>query len=190
MIKLIVGLGNPGPEYAKTRHNAGAWFVEEAVHAHHLTFRLEKRFHMRCAEQDALQGKIFFAVPTTYMNESGLAISSFAQFYQIHPEDILIAHDELDFSPGEVKLKMGGGHGGHNGLRDILAHLGSADFYRLRIGIGHPGHRDKVVGYVLHAPSSDDKIDIARSIDRALDVLPEILSGDLAKAMKDLHTPA
>ncbi len=142
---------------------------------------------MSCAEQGSPQRKIFFAVPTTYMNESGLAVGSFAKFYQIRPEEILVVHDELDFPPGEVKLKIGGGHGGHNGLRDILAHLGSPDFYRLRIGIGHPGHRDKVVGYVLSRPSADDSIDIARSIDRALAILPEILSGEVAKAMQDLH---
>ncbi len=190
MIKLIVGLGNPGPRYASTRHNAGAWFIEELLAPHRLSLRLDKKFHMEWAELPCASHKVFLAKPITFMNESGLAVAAFAQFYQIHPSEILVAHDELDFVPGEIKLKIGGGHGGHNGLRDILARLGSADFYRLRVGIGHPGQREQVASYVLHPPVLDEKIEIDRALYRASKVLPEILAGDFAKAMKDLHTEA
>jgi PTH1 family peptidyl-tRNA hydrolase len=190
MIKLIVGLGNPGPRYASTRHNAGAWFIEEIAAQKSLSLRLDKKFHMEWAELPGFAHKIWLAKPITFMNESGLAVAAFAQFYQIAPSEILVAHDELDFHPGEVKLKIGGGHGGHNGLRDILARLGSADFYRLRVGIGHPGQKEQVVSYVLHSPLSDERIEIDRGLYRATKVLPQILAGDLAKAMKDLHTEA
>ena len=188
MIKFIVGLGNPGPRYAATRHNAGAWFIEELVSKYNLHLRLDKKFHLEWAELPCASHKVFIAKPITFMNESGLALAAFAQFYQIHASEILVAHDELDFSPGEIKLKVGGGHGGHNGLRDILSRTGSADFYRLRVGIGHPGQREQVVSYVLHPPVLDEKIEIDRALWRATNVLPEILAGDFAKAMKDLHT--
>lgn len=188
MIKFIVGLKNPGSQYAQTRHNAGAWFIDEFAKNNNLSFKLEKKFHLECAEFSIAGERIFFAKPICYMNESGLAVASFAKFYQIKPEEILVAHDELDLPPGVARLKKGGGNGGHNGLKDIFARLGSAEFYRLRIGIGHPGHRDKVVGFVLQNPRLEEKIEIDRSIDRALDVMPDVFKGDLAAAMQKLHT--
>jgi PTH1 family peptidyl-tRNA hydrolase len=190
MIKLIVGLGNPGPRYASTRHNAGAWFIEELATQQRLSLRLDKKFQMEWAEYPSANHKIFIAKPITFMNESGIAVAAFAQFYQIDPSEILVVHDELDFQAGEVKLKSGGGHGGHNGLRDILARMGAADFYRLRVGIGHPGQAAQVVSYVLHPPTLDEKIEIDRAIYRATKVLPDLLAGEIAKAMKDLHTEA
>ncbi len=190
MIKFIVGLGNPGPRYAETRHNAGAWFIEALPSQYRLNLRLDKKFHLEWAELPCASHKVFIGKPITFMNESGLAVAAFAQFYQIHPSEILVVHDELDFQAGEIKLKIGGGHGGHNGLRDILNRLGSADFYRLRVGIGHPGQREQVVSYVLHPPILDEKIEIDRALYRAMKVLPEILAGDFSKAMKTLHTEA
>ncbi len=183
MIKFIVGLKNPGAEYAKTRHNAGAWFIDAFAVEHNLQFKLEKKFHLELAEDHT-----YFAKPITYMNQSGLAVASFAHFYQIQPEEILVVHDELDLAPGVVRLKKGGGHGGHNGLRDIIACLGSSEFYRLRIGIGHPGDKDKVIGFVLQNPGLAEKIEIDQAIDRALDVMPDVLAGEMNQAMKKLHT--
>jgi PTH1 family peptidyl-tRNA hydrolase len=188
MIKLIVGLGNPGREYEATRHNAGSWFVEEAVQQHRLSFKLDKKFRLEVAEYQSPTHKVYFAKPMTYMNESGLPVAAFARFYQLHPEEILVVHDELDFVPGLTKLKHGGGHGGHNGLRDIIAHLGAADFYRLRVGIGHPGHRDQVTGFVLHAPTMAERKAIDVSLTRAQQILPALLEGQFHKAMHELHS--
>jgi len=188
VIRLIAGLKNPGSEYAKTRHNAGAWFTDALAHEQQLHFKFERKFYLELAELSQPDGKVLVIKPVTYMNESGVAVAAFAKFYQIKPEEILVVHDELDLAPGVARLKKGGGHGGHNGLRDIESRLGSKDFYRLRIGIGHPGHKDRVVGYVLQNPRTEEKIEIEHSIDQALAVMPDVLSGEIERAMKALHT--
>lgn len=187
MIKLIVGLGNPGPTYAETRHNVGAWFVDAAVEKYHLHLKLESKFSLVLAASHHQGEKIFFAKTTRYMNESGLPIASFAHFYDIEPAEILVVHDELDFEPGLIKLKTGGGHAGHNGLRDIFSHLGSPDFHRLRIGIGHPGSKEKVAGFVLHPPQKDEKIAIKFSLERALEALPTLIEGNFVAAAREIQ---
>ncbi len=188
-IRCIIGLGNPGAEYAKTRHNVGAWFVDFFAEKNTISLTLQKKFHAHIGEFSASDHtKIFLLKPTTYMNESGLSVSAFVKFHKINPEEILIVHDELDFEPGIARLKQGGGHGGHNGLRDIISHLNSSDFYRLRIGIGHPGNRDDVVDYVLNKPSRDDRVEIIKAIDESMRVIPELLSGEFQKAFHTLHS--
>lgn len=186
-IHLIVGLGNPGAEYAATRHNAGAWFVELLAKQSNTSLKPERKFSGSIARVniDGIECRLF--IPSTYMNVSGQAVQALSRFYKIPVEQILVAHDELDFPPGTARLKQGGGHGGHNGLRDIIQHLGSRDFYRLRIGIGHPGDRRHVHDYVLHAPSRSDEKAILKSIDDALAVVPDIVSGHFEKAMRYLH---
>lgn len=188
-IKLIVGLGNPGSEYRGTRHNAGADFVEQLARKGGTTLLEEARFF-------GLTGRIHFAghdlrllIPTTFMNLSGKSVAAMAGFFKVAPEQILIAHDELDIPAGSARFKQGGGHGGHNGLRDIVPALGnSKNFHRLRIGIGHPGHASRVSGYVLKAPSADDRISIDAAIDEAIAALPLLLDGDSTKAMTRLHS--
>jgi PTH1 family peptidyl-tRNA hydrolase len=187
-IRLIVGLGNPGAQYAATRHNVGAWFVDFFSQQNNISLSLQKKFRGSVAEFISTGEKIFLLNPTTYMNESGLSVAAFAKFYKINPEEILVVHDELDFSVGDVRLKKGGGHGGHNGLRDIISCLNSADFYRLRIGIGHPGHRDDVSDYVLSNPSRDDRIGIIKSIDDSFSVMPALFAGEFQKAFHELHS--
>jgi len=187
-LKVIVGLGNPGPKYTETRHNAGFWFIEEVARKYSATFRLEKKFHGEVAKI-SLQGKdIWLLKPDTFMNRSGLATQSLLSFYRITADQLLVAHDEIDLPPGTAKLKTGGGHGGHNGLRDIISQLGSKDFHRLRIGVGHPGSKDQVVDYVLRKPSLDDHIMISRDIDDAVAVMPELASGAFEQAMQKLHS--
>jgi PTH1 family peptidyl-tRNA hydrolase len=166
-IKLIVGLGNPGREYEGTRHNAGFWWVDEFAHANQITFKAESKFH-GLAARSAVQGReIFLLKPQTFMNVSGRAVGALAQFYKIEPAQILVVHDELDLPPGSAKLKLGGGHGGHNGLKDIIAHLGTRDFWRLRIGIGHPGDRAEVANFVLNAPRREEEELIRQAMQRA-----------------------
>jgi PTH1 family peptidyl-tRNA hydrolase len=186
-IKLIVGLCNPGAEYAETRHNVGAWFVEQLAAQYQQRLSFDNKFHGLVSTVTIAGNKCHLLNPTTYMNNSGLAVISLAKFYKILPEEILVAHDELDFLAGHVRLKETGGHGGHNGLRDVIAHLNSKDFYRLRIGIGHPGHKDKVTPYVLSRPSNQDLARIQQSIETALAVLPDITQGEMNKAMRHLH---
>jgi PTH1 family peptidyl-tRNA hydrolase len=187
-IKLIVGLGNPGSEYRGTRHNAGADFVEQLARSGATALRAESRF-AGLAGQISLAGHdLRLLIPTTFMNRSGRAVAAIATFYKITPEQILIAHDELDIQPGTARFKRGGGHGGHNGLRDLIPALGGRDFMRLRIGIGHPGHRDNVVGYVLKAATRDDRAAIDAAIAAAVRFLPDIICGNLDAAMKELHT--
>ena len=187
-LKVIVGLGNPGSKYTETRHNAGFWFIEEVARKYSATFRPEKKFHGEVAKI-SLEGKdIWLLKPDTFMNRSGLAVQSLLSFYRITVEQLLVAHDEIDLPPGAAKLKTSGGHGGHNGLRDIISQLGSKDFHRLRIGVGHPGSKDQVVDYVLHNPSQDDRISIDRDIDDAVAVLPELASGAFEQAMHILHS--
>lgn len=188
-VKLIVGLGNPGPEYDQTRHNAGALFVERVASAQGVSLSSDRKFFGLTGKFTHQGQDVRLLIPTTYMNRSGQAVAALAGFYRIEPEAILVAHDELDMPPGVAKLKKGGGHGGHNGLRDIIAQLGNQNgFYRLRLGIGHPGHSSQVSGYVLgHAPQAErEKLDA--SIDFALGVLPDILAGDWTRAMQRLHS--
>ncbi len=187
-IQLIVGLGNPGTEYEPTRHNAGFWFVDELAQRCQQSFRAEPRFHSdvaRCLLQGA---ECRLQKPQTYMNRSGQAVRALMQFFRIPIEQILVAHDELDLPAGTIKLKKGGGHGGHNGLRDLISHLDSREFYRLRIGIGHPGHKDQVVDYVLKQPGKQDRRLIDDAIDAALDVMPAVIGGHMEKAMHKLHS--
>ena len=187
-LKVIVGLGNPGSKYTETRHNAGFWFIEEVARKYGATFRTDKKFHGEVAKV-LLEGKdLWLLKPETFMNRSGLAVQSLLSFYRFTAEQLLVAHDEIDLPPGTAKLKTGGGHGGHNGLRDIISQLGSKDFHRLRIGVGHPGSKDQVVDYVLHSASSDDRILIDQDIDDAVAVLPDLASGAFEQAMQKLHS--
>ena len=188
-VQLIVGLGNPGPEYDQTRHNAGALFVERLAERESVNLGPDKKYFGLTGKFSHQGRDVRLLIPTTYMNRSGQAVAALANFFRIAPESILVAHDELDMPPGVAKLKLGGGHGGHNGLRDIIAHLGNQNnFYRLRLGIGHPGHSSLVSGFVLsRAPRSEQEL-LTSSIDNALSVLPEILAGDWSKAMHKLHS--
>ncbi|HFD80198.1 MAG TPA: aminoacyl-tRNA hydrolase [Gammaproteobacteria bacterium] len=185
-IELIVGLGNPGPEYEPTRHNAGFWFVDRLAEHCRQTFRSESRFRSEVARCRLDDSECRLQKPQTFMNRSGQAVAALARFFRIETPRILVVHDELDLPPGTIRLKTGGGHGGHNGLRDLIAHLGR-DFHRLRIGIGHPGHRDEVVDYVLHRPSRQDRSLIEASIEDALTVMPEVVAGHFERAMNRLH---
>jgi PTH1 family peptidyl-tRNA hydrolase len=187
-IRLIVGLGNPGDEYANTRHNAGAWFAEKVAHLHQISFKREAKFKSFASHFLFQDEKVHILIPETFMNHSGQAVKLIADFYKIQPENILIAHDDLDLAVGDTRLKFAGGHGGHNGLRDIIAHLHSHDFYRLRIGIAHPGDRAGVLDYVLQRPSKDDRKIIDENIDQASGLLDYLLSGQNEKAMQLLHT--
>ena len=187
-IKAIVGLGNPGPKYSKTRHNAGFWFVEELARAQATGFSPEKKFHGETAKLEVAGNNVWLLKPGTFMNGSGLSVKSLSSFYRIEPQNILVVHDEIDLPAGDIKLKSGGGHGGHNGLRDIINQLGSKDFLRLRVGVGHPGSKDQVVDYVLQKASKNDMIDIDVAMTSALKVMPDLLSGDLEQAMQSLHS--
>ena len=188
-IRLIVGLGNPGSEYEGTRHNAGAFFVHELARQAGQSLSTESKFFGQTARVTFANSDLRLLVPSTFMNRSGRAVAAMANFYRIEPEEMLIAHDELDIPPGQARFKQGGGHGGHNGLRDIVPALGgSKDFHRLRIGIGHPGHASKVSGYVLAKPSKQDREAIDAVIDEALRALGLLLSGDAVKAMTQLHS--
>jgi PTH1 family peptidyl-tRNA hydrolase len=187
-IQLIVGLGNPGQQYEKTRHNAGFWFIDAIARAHGIALKSENKFHGEAGKGIIDGNEVWLLKPMTFMNKSGQGIAALARFYKIDAESILVAHDELDLPPGTVRLKKGGGHGGHNGLRDTIAQLGSREFQRLRLGIGHPGHASQVTGYVLGKAPSDEQIEIERAVDKALDELSLILSGDLQKAMNRLHS--
>jgi PTH1 family peptidyl-tRNA hydrolase len=182
-----VGLGNPGEAYADTRHNVGAWFTQRLAEQDNAPLQTEPKFHGRTCLIQSDTHKIRLLIPTTFMNNSGRAVRAMAQFYQIPLESILVAHDELDFPAGIVRLKKDGGHGGHNGLRDIVQHLGP-NFYRLRIGIGHPGHSSQVSDYVLSRPSKEDYALITYAIEQAIRILPELVLGDAQKAMQQLHT--
>jgi len=186
-IQLIVGLGNPGPEYEPTRHNAGFWFVDELARRCRQSFRTERRFHSEVAPCMLGGSECRLQKPMTFMNRSGQAVGALARFFRIPLQHILVVHDELDLPPGTIRLKKGGGHGGHNGLRDLINHLGSRDFYRLRVGIGHPGHRDQVVDYVLRKPSKEDRRQIDEAVYDALEVMPDVVEGKFELAMNSLH---
>ena len=188
MIKLFVGLGNPGTEYEATRHNAGFWFVDEL--ARHLGVHMQlERSHFGLMGRTTVDGQTLWLLePQTFMNKSGQSVAGLARFFKIAPHDILVAHDELDLPPGEAKLKLGGSHAGHNGLRDIHGQLGSADYWRLRLGVGHPGHKDAVVNWVLKKPSADDRTAIDTAIERSLKAFPDLLNGRMDKATALIHT--
>jgi PTH1 family peptidyl-tRNA hydrolase len=187
-IQLVAGLGNPGAKYEQTRHNAGFWFVDEVARQYNTAFRSESKYKSDVARCTIAGNDCRLQKPMDFMNCSGLPVASLASFYQIPRSGILVVHDDLDLPPGTVKLKQGGGHGGHNGLRDLISHLGSKDFLRLRVGIGHPGHRDDVVGYVLKNASREDRTAIDQAIERTVMVLPDIIAGNTEAAMKELHT--
>jgi PTH1 family peptidyl-tRNA hydrolase len=186
-IRLVVGLGNPGPDYALTRHNAGFWFVDRLAEDHRADFRAEAKFHGLLARITIAHQDVRLLKPVTYMNHSGRALAAVARYFDIPPEEILVAYDELDLPPGRAKLKHGGGHAGHNGMRDSIAALGSRDFWRLRIGIGHPGEKARVVGYVLGRPSQADAAAILHAVDDAVHALPDLLEGRFQLAMSRLH---
>ena len=188
-IKLIVGLGNPGKEYASTRHNAGAIFVEALATQALQTLKPESKFHGLYSKAYISGQDVHLLIPTTFMNRSGQAVQAISQFFKIEPEEILVAHDELDIPMGSMKLKKGGGHGGQNGLRDIITKLGgNKEFSRLRLGISHPGHASKVTGHVLGKLGKKETEQLDAVIDEAIRYLPEIISGDTAKAMNALHS--
>ncbi len=189
-IQLIVGLGNPGPKYERTRHNAGADFVEGLARCCGASLKQERKFHGAVAKT-AIGGRdVRLLIPSTFMNRSGQSISAMAKFFDIPAEAILVVHDELDLAPGDARLKIGGGHGGHNGLRDTIKALGNnKNFARLRLGIGHPGHADQVVDFVLKKASKSEQQQIDSAIDEAIGVMPEVVAGNWNQAMKTLHTP-
>ncbi|MDF3883790.1 aminoacyl-tRNA hydrolase [Cupriavidus basilensis] len=195
MIKLIVGLGNPGAEYEATRHNAGFWLVDQLARMGGVTLRVEGRFHGLAARARLWDQDIWLLKPSTFMNRSGQSVVSLARFYKILPDEILVAHDEMDMPPGTAKLKRGGGAGGHNGLKDIAAHLTTQDYWRLRIGVGHPrnsasggGDREDVVNYVLKPPRREEQQAIDEAIDRSLGPLALLAKGESERAMLELHT--
>lgn len=187
-IELIVGLGNPGREYEQTRHNAGAWLVEALARQHHAVLSADPKFFGLTARINVGGRDLRLLIPTTFMNRSGQAVAALSQFFKIEPEHILVAHDELDLTPGTIRFKQGGGHGGHNGLRDIISCLGNnRNFYRLRIGIGHPGHASQVTGYVLGKAPTTEQQRIELAIDAALAALPTAVAGHWGRAMSQLN---
>ncbi len=186
-IKLIVGLGNPGREYEATRHNAGFWWVNELAHINKISFKADNKFHGLIARATLHGHEVHLLKPQTFMNVSGRSVGALAQFYKIEPAQILVVHDELDLPPGSAKLKLGGGHGGHNGLKDIIAHLSTKEFWRLRVGIGHPGDRNEVVNFVLNAPRKEEQELIDEAMRRAQEIVPLIIEGKLEAAMQKLH---
>lgn len=188
MIKLFVGLGNPGPEYEATRHNAGFWWVDALARELKLNLVSERAYHGLVARGSVHGQTVWLLEPQTFMNVSGRSVAALARFYKIAPQEILVAHDELDVVPGEAKLKFGGGHGGHNGLRDIHAQLGTADYWRLRLGIGHPGVKSEVVGWVLKKPAPEQRTAMQDCIARTLKAVPALLAGEMDKATLLVHT--
>lgn len=182
-LRLIVGLGNPGAEYEDTRHNVGFWFVDRLARELKTTLAPQGKFH----GQVGRSGELWLLQPMTFMNRSGQAVAALARFYRIAPEEILVVHDELDLPPGGIRLKRGGGNGGHNGLKDIQSHLSTPDFWRLRLGIGHPGDRNVVADYVLKAPRREEQEYIDRALDRCLLAWPRLAAGEHAAAQQQLH---
>ena len=187
MIKLLVGLGNPGPEYEATRHNAGFWWIDAAAQQLGARLAAERDYFGLVGRINRPAGPVWLLQPQTYMNLSGKSVAALARFFKITPQEILVVHDELDLLPGQMKLKQGGGHAGHNGLRDIHAQLGSADYWRLRLGIGHPGVKAEVADYVLRKPPADQREAIERAIDESLKHLDAMLSGQMQQAVMKLH---
>ena len=187
-LRLIVGLGNPGPDYARTRHNAGRWWLDALAEQTGARFGIDSKLQSESAKVVIGGEPVMLLRPMTFMNHSGRAVTAALRYWKIEPEQMLVAHDELDLPPGTARLKFDGGHGGQNGLRDIMALLGHGRFHRLRLGIGHPGHKDKVTPWVLGRPGRDDEAALLRAIDDALAVLPLAVAGDINEAMKRLHT--
>ncbi|MES2990071.1 MAG: aminoacyl-tRNA hydrolase [Pseudomonadota bacterium] len=187
MIRLFVGLGNPGPEYTDTRHNAGFWFIDAVARELKANLVPERSYFGLAARVNRPDGPVWLLEPMTFMNLSGKSVGALARFFKIAPSEILVAHDELDLLPGQVKMKFGGSHAGHNGLKDIQAQLGIADFWRLRIGIGHPGVKAEVVNYVLRKPMAEHREAIDKSIEQALTALDLLLAGDMDRALMKVH---
>ena len=187
MIRLLVGLGNPGPEYEATRHNAGFWWLDAAARKLAATLQPQRGWYGLAAKAATPSGPVWLLQPMTYMNLSGKSVAALARFHKIAPQEILVAHDELDLLPGQVKIKCGGGHAGHNGLRDIHAQLGSADYWRLRLGIGHPGVKAEVVDYVLRKPMPEHRELIEQTIARSIESLELLLAGEMERAMMKVH---
>ena len=187
-IRLIVGLGNPGREYEGNRHNVGFWWVDELACIQNVYFKRENKFHGEIARSNLHGHEVWLIKPQTFMNKSGRSVGAIAQFYKIEPRQILVVHDELDLPSGVARLKVGGGHGGHNGLKDTIAHLGAKDFWRLRIGIGHPGERNEVSNYVLGNPRSEERKLIDEAMEKAQGVAHLIIEGKLEAAMLKLHS--
>ena len=188
MMKLLVGLGNPGASYEATRHNAGVWWIDAVAQALGVSLKLQRDVQGRVGRHGPTGAQsVFLLTPQTYMNLSGQSVSALARFYKIAPEHILVVHDELDLPPGQVRLKLGGSSGGHNGLKDIQSQLGTDRFWRLRLGIGHPGVKDEVADYVLRKPTASDRQAIAQAIEKSLQVLDEMLQGHMERAMMTLH---
>ena len=191
MIRLLVGLGNPGPEYAGTRHNAGFWFIDQLARELKATLQPERSHFGLVARVNrpitGVDGPIWLLQPMTFMNLSGKSVAALARFFKIEPGEILVAHDELDLMPGQMKMKLGGSHAGHNGLKDIHAQLGSADYWRLRLGIGHPGVKAEVVDYVLRKPPNEQREAIDKSIEQSVTALPLLLAGEMERAMMKVH---
>jgi len=188
-LRLIVGLGNPGPEHARNRHNAGFWFVDALAEKLGERFGLESKLFGQTAKVVIGGQPVWLLKPATYMNLSGKSVTAALRYWKIEPREALLAHDDLDLPPGTARLKFDGGHGGQNGLRDTMRLLGHGQFHRLRVGIGHPGHKDQVTPWVLGRPGKDDEASILRAIDDAIEVLPLAVAGDFNEAMKRLHTP-
>jgi len=186
-IKLFVGLGNPGEQYVETRHNVVFWWIDFIGQNHKLSLKNSKKYFGEFSKHNE-DGEVFFLKPSTFMNDSGKSVQALAKFYKIEPEEILVIHDELDIQPGTAKLKLGGGHGGHNGLKSIQTFLGSNNFWRLRIGVGHPGDKSKVIGYVLNKPSKIEMQLIQESIINSYKVFSYIMLGQFEKAMLNLHS--
>ena len=187
MIRLFVGLGNPGPEYEDTRHNAGFWYIDELARRLKVQLLPDRAYHGLVARANTPQGPVWLLQPMTYMNLSGKSVGALARFFKIAPEEVLVAHDELDILPGQVKLKKSGGHGGHNGLRDIHSQMGSPDYWRLRLGIGHPGIKTEVAGFVLRKPPQAEREGIHKCIAQAIDATEALLAGDMNKATALVH---
>lgn len=186
-VSLVVGLGNPGPQYQGTRHNAGFWFLDALMQRYPCALRPESKFKGQVCRITIERQELWLLRPDTFMNLSGQSVGALAGFFKIPADQILIAHDELDLAPGTARLKRGGGHGGHNGLRSMVEHLGSREFLRLRVGIGHPGHRDQVHDYVLSKPSAEDRDEIQDAINKTVEVMPLVIAGELSRAMNVLH---
>lgn len=187
MIRLLVGLGNPGAEYEATRHNAGFWFIDAVARELRANLVPERSYHGLAARVNRPDGPVWLLEPMTFMNVSGRSVAALARFFKIAPSEILVAHDELDVPPGQAKMKLGGSHAGHNGLKDIQAQLGSADFWRLRLGIGHPGNRAEVVNYVLRKPPADEREAIDKSIEQSATALDLLLAGEMDRALMKVH---
>ncbi|HEY4974797.1 MAG TPA: aminoacyl-tRNA hydrolase [Steroidobacteraceae bacterium] len=186
-LKLIVGLGNPGREYARTRHNAGWWFVDELAARSRASWRHDARANTDLARVDVAGNELWLLKPTAFMNRSGGPLAAVANFYRIEPGELLVVHDDIDLPPGVARLKQGGGHGGHNGLRDVIAHIG-AEFWRLRLGVGHPGSKDLVLDAVLDRPTQAEQLAIDEAMARGQQIVPELLRSGAQKAMLSLHS--